>query len=220
MPEWWVIREWELNPVFLIAHVFWVIFSIVLHELAHGVAAIRSGDDTPRVTGHMTWNPLVHMGQTSLILFAIVGIAWGMMPINPDKFRRRYDQALVSFAGPAMNLALFVLCVLATAVVVVFRKQLQEPLGGNASMFFFLGGCFNLYLAAFNLLPVPPLDGSSILGNFVPAYRNLWRGPQAGIVALILFVVVLRLSGTYIMDAAAQATSFSVDGVLRMIGHK
>ncbi len=220
MPSWWVLREWEDNPVYLIAHVFWVIFSIVLHELAHGVAAIRSGDDTPRVTGHMTWNPLVHMGQNSLILFALTGMAWGMMPINPNRFRKRYDQALVSFAGPATNLILFVVCVLATAAAIVFLKQLSNPLGPNMVLFFLVGACFNMALAVFNLLPVPPLDGASLLGNVVPGFGRLWHGPQAAMVAMIIFVGVFLFAGTYIMDAATQATLFSVDAVLKAIGHR
>ncbi len=217
MPEWWVLREWNLNPVFLISHVFWVIFSIILHELAHGVAAIRSGDDTPRTTGHMTWNPLVHMGQSSLILFAITGIAWGLMPINPAKFRRRYDQALVSFAGPAMNLLLFAVCVIGTAAVALSLKRLPDPLGHNLFMFFFLGGCFNLYLAAFNLLPVPPLDGSSVLGNIFPPYRELLRSPQAGMVSLIIFIGLFSFAGEPIMEAAARAMTYSVETLVKAV---
>jgi hypothetical protein len=66
----------------LIAWIFWVIFSICLHELAHGWAALWQGDHTPRRLGHMTMNPLVHMGGWSLIAFAIIGIAWGAMPVS------------------------------------------------------------------------------------------------------------------------------------------
>lgn len=220
MPSWWVVREWNDNPVFLIAHVFWVIFSIVLHELAHGVAAIRSGDDTPRRTGHMTWNPLVHMGQSSLILFAVTGIAWGLMPIDPSRFRRRYDQALVSFAGPAMNLVLFAISVVGTAVVIIFMKKLSSPLGPNLFMFFFVGASFNMALAVFNLLPVPPLDGSSILGNLVPAFRELWRGPQAAMFAMIVFVGLFFFAGEIIMNTAAHTTKMSVDAVLHLLRYK
>lgn len=106
MNRWWVSAYWEADPALLVSWVFWVIVSIVLHELAHGWVAIRLGDRTPIETGRMTWNPLVHMGQTSLIVFALVGIAWGMMPVNPSSLRGRYGDAWVSLAGPAMNLAL------------------------------------------------------------------------------------------------------------------
>ena len=65
------------------------------------------GDDTPRVTGHMTVNPVVHMGLPSMILFLILGIAWGMMPVNPYRFRHgKWGRILVSSAGPMMNLVI------------------------------------------------------------------------------------------------------------------
>ena len=67
-----------------------VIISIVLHELAHGWAAIWQGDDTPRQMGHMTADPMVHMGGFSLLMLALVGIAFGAMPVNPRNFRSRY----------------------------------------------------------------------------------------------------------------------------------
>ena len=77
MDGWWVADMWSESPARLISWVFWVILSVTLHELAHGVAALWQGDRTPEETGHMTWNPLVHMGQWSLIMFVLVGIAWG-----------------------------------------------------------------------------------------------------------------------------------------------
>ena len=83
-----------------------VIISIVLHELAHGWAAIWQGDDTPRIAGHMTPDPMVHMGGMSLLMLALVGMAFGAMPVNPRNFRSRYGDALVSAAGPAMNFLL------------------------------------------------------------------------------------------------------------------
>ena len=79
---WWVTDALSVSPVLLISWVVWVIGSIVLHELAHGWAAISRGDRTPIERGHMTWNPLIHMGGMSLLVFAVVGIAWGMMPVN------------------------------------------------------------------------------------------------------------------------------------------
>ena len=88
MHGWWMADLWQQNPMLLCSWVFWVILSICLHELGHGYAAIKCGDDTPRLSGHMTLNPIVHMGVPSLVMFAIVGIAWGMMPVDPSRFRR------------------------------------------------------------------------------------------------------------------------------------
>ena len=71
--HWWVSDYYQHDPMLLVSWIFWVVASIALHELAHGYVAIRCGDDTPYHSGHMTWNPLVHMGQTALIMFALFG---------------------------------------------------------------------------------------------------------------------------------------------------
>lgn len=115
---WWVAEVLHgAGPWALASWIFWVIFSITLHELGHGYAAIRVGDDTPIHLGRMTLNPLVHMGPTSLIVFAIIGIAWGAMPVNPSRFRGKHADALVAAAGPAVNVGLFVLCVVASGAI-------------------------------------------------------------------------------------------------------
>ena len=86
-------------PEYYFSVVVAVVISIVLHELGHGFAAIWQGDDTPRISGHMTLNPLVHMGGFSLFLLVMAGIAFGQMPVNPGRFRSRYGNALVAAAG-------------------------------------------------------------------------------------------------------------------------
>ncbi|MDG1137523.1 MAG: site-2 protease family protein, partial [Phycisphaerales bacterium] len=152
---WWVHDLWEAGRgTELVAWIFWVFFSITMHELAHGWAALWEGDDTPRATGHMTANPVVHMGMTSMILFLILGIAWGMMPVNPYKFRHgKWGRIFVSFAGPAMNLliALFVLTVLGFIIDPMTEQS-------DVEIFLLTGGFLNLILFALNMLPVPPLD--------------------------------------------------------------
>ena len=78
----------------------------MLHELAHGWAAIWLGDQTPVRQGRMTGNPLVHMGPWSLLMLAVAGIAWGQMPIDRTRLRGRHGEAIVAAAGPAMNVLL------------------------------------------------------------------------------------------------------------------
>jgi Zn-dependent protease len=209
MTGWWVADLWESNPPALVSRVVWVIGSIVLHELAHGWAAIRCGDRTPIESGHMTWNPLVHMGPMSLIAFAIVGIAWGQMPVNPNRFRGRYDDAVVSLAGPAMNLSLAITALLGACLWTAIGGghwwagvHFGEPLFGNMVEFFLLGLEMNLVLMLFNLLPVPPLDGSRILGSLWPPFERMWQGEQAQYVGVIAFILVFQFSGRFIWGAA------------------
>ena len=98
------INSLTTNPQFYFAVIIVVVISICLHELGHGFAAIALGDRTPEETGHITLNPLVHMGPISLAMLAIVGISWGAMPVDPTRLRGRYAEALVALAGPAVNL--------------------------------------------------------------------------------------------------------------------
>ena len=116
-----------------------VIISIVLHELAHGWAAIWQGDDTPRLQGHMTADPMVHMGGMSLLMLVLVGFAFGAMPVNPHNFRSKYGDALVSAAGPAMNFLLALVSLIALGLWLKmgglaaegFARSLQPGSGTN-----------------------------------------------------------------------------------------
>ena len=186
--------EYLFNPasqLFFGCVVVTVVISIVLHELAHGWAAIWQGDDTPRQMGHMTGDPMVHMGGFSLLMLALVGMAFGAMPVNPGNFRSRYGDALVSAAGPAMN---FLLALVALTVLAVWVKISGSAIEGpskNGQFFLQIFGTTNIALGIFNLLPVPPLDGSTVLGNFVPAYRR-WLD-SLGNPTWMLFIVFMIL---------------------------
>jgi Zn-dependent protease len=196
---WWVQSVLDsLGVVALVSWIVAVIGSIVLHELAHGWAAINRGDHTPIVTGHMTWNPLVHMGQTSLILFALVGIAYGAMPVDPSRFRGRYAEALVAVAGPAMNVLIAGVFIVLGGIVEAYQASLGEPLGPNLAMFCFMVVFLNITLAMFNLIPVPPLDGSKILADFVPSYGRLFMSENGRWVGLGLFLLVFFFAGRFL----------------------
>lgn len=218
---WWIGRLLEApnGHVLLASWVVWVIGSIVLHELAHGWTAIRCGDDTPIRTGHMTLNPVVHMGVPSLIMFALIGIAWGMMPVNPSRFRGRYDDALVSVAGPAMNLLLAGLALAAWVLWVGLAgghwigSGVSEPLYGNVQSFLHTGVMLNIVLCIFNLLPVPPLDGSRILASFSDGFRRMWQTEQAQFFALIAFVGLFIFAGPKIFEFANAATNEAISAL-------
>lgn len=192
---WWLGDMWTSDRTLAVSWVFWVIVSITLHELGHGFTAIRCGDDTPRVLRRMTLNPLVHIPPFAWLLFALVGITWGLMPVNPSNFRRRYDDAKVAAAGPAVNFALFVICAIAAAIWIDKVVGVPDPLYGNIRTFLLVGTGLNIALMAFNLLPVPPLDGEKILSDFVPAYGRIWFGPNGQIIGLVAFALVFFVIG-------------------------
>ena len=192
---WWVHDLYQSGRiVVLVSWIFWVIFSISMHELAHGWAALWQGDQTPRRLGRMTLNPLVHMGGMSLLVFAVIGIAWGAMPVDPSRFRwGRRGRVVVSAAGPAMNLLLAV-----AALTLLVGWLAVGPSGGNfrsnLATFLYTGGWLNILLAFFNLLPIPPLDGSSILsGLSFRAYR-FYQQPQAVMIGMFVLLAVFFMT--------------------------
>ena len=132
-------------------------------------------------TGHMTANPVVHMGAVHLVVFLVLGIAWGLMPVNPYRFRHgKWGRILVSAAGPVMNLAIAFVVLTILGFVLGFRNcPWTHPL---LKYFLLTGGFLNLVLFALNMLPVPPLDGSNILANLstqesqggTPIHKHKW----------------------------------------------
>lgn len=195
------------DPVFYFTVVFAVILSVVLHELGHGVAAIWQGDDTPRVTGHMTLDPLVHMPPFSMVLLFVAGIAFGLMPVNPSRFRSRYGSAMVAAAGPAVNL---ILAFLGLTILVIWLKAAgQSPAEemNNFQRFFFMLGVLNLVLCLFNMLPLPPLDGSTVLKDFSPGYRRFVSNPNNQPIFFGGFLLVFFFAGRELFDAAGTVAS-------------
>jgi Zn-dependent protease len=193
---WWVHDAYQNGGViYLFSWIFWVLFSIVLHELAHGWAAIANGDNTPRELGHITANPVVHMGWSSLIFFAIAGIAWGMMPTNPSRYRNeRRGRVLVAAAGPAMNLLLAFLSLTGLAFWIwasaTGRISPEKQTFTNTALFLYLGGFLNLVLACFNMLPVPPLDGSQVLAGASRRLAAFYQRPDVQAYGMILVLLV------------------------------
>ena len=141
-----------------------LIEAIALHEYAHALAADLQGDRLPRAFGRLTLNPAKHLDPLGTILIFLVGFGWG----KPVEFRpealasKRFGAAIVALAGPMMNLLLAVAA--AFAVVPMLKAGSGGPLVEFLALFFE----FNLLLAVFNLLPLPPLDGSRLLTIFLP----------------------------------------------------
>lgn len=176
-----------------------LIFSVVIHEVAHGYAALALGDHTAEREGRLTLNPVPHIDPFGSILlpamgFFLGGIIFGWakpVPYNPYNLRnQKWGPAIVGAAGPAANVAL----ALVFGLVLRFTPGLSAVLPG-AFIFNFLMiastvALLNLALAFFNLIPIPPLDGSKLLFAVLP-YQ--WRGVEAlleqyGFMLLILFI--------------------------------
>ena len=176
-----------------------LLFSVVAHERAHATAAYREGDDTAYLLGRTTWNPLKHLDPImSLAAPVLIWIASGHrftfgaakpVPVNPAKFRNyRRGDIVVSLAGVATNLAIFVCCAVLYVLVHLLGPALPAVAHAIQQMLWW-GVTMNLILAFFNLIPVPPLDGSHVLYHLLPArvgaeYRKLSRLGYLPILAL------------------------------------
>ena len=211
MTGWWVHELWQNGQgTELVSWIFWVIAVITLHELAHGWAAIYEGDDTPITTGHMTANPIVHMGVPSIVVFLLLGIAWGLMPINPYRFRHgKWGRILVSAAGPVMNLVLAFITLTILAFVIDLEGEQTD-----LTIFLFTGGFLNLVLFAFNLLPIPPLDGSVILSNLSPTVARWYSHPQAGIAGLLFLLFLIWTNAASFAFMLAHQVAGAYVGIL------
>jgi Zn-dependent protease len=193
------------EPRFFFAVIITVVVSICIHELSHGVVAIWLGDRTPIETEHMTLNPLVHMGGLSIITLFVAGIAWGAMPVDRTRLRGRYAGSLVALAGPVSNVVLALLGLTAMALwrrYGDFSNESQAVENGLYLLLIF--GRTNFALAVFNLIPVPPLDGSNILAGLSPSLGQTMNSiRQAG---MGLFMIVFLFAGTFIWKAADWLT--------------
>jgi Zn-dependent protease len=168
--------------------------SVVLHEVAHGVVALGFGDDTAKRAGRLTLNPLPHIDPFGTIILPALlafttGGAFGYakpVPVNPSRMRRPRDHGLlVSLAGPATNIVLAVIAAVLLRALVPTASDLVLDL-------LFRFGIINVVLAAFNLLPIPPLDGSAVVERLLP--RRLlpqWHRLRGYAMPLLLLLVLL-----------------------------
>lgn len=189
-----LIQTFQENPQAYAIIVMSVMISIVLHELAHGYAAIMLGDRTPIEQGRMTGNPLVHMGLFSIAILFIVGIAWGQMPIDPTRLRGKRGEAIVAFAGPASNLILALLCLSGYAFWVRNFGYAEDDFPSLMQDLLVTMGWMNIALCLFNLIPLPPLDGAHILANFHQGYAQLVNDPQHQQAFRFGFIIVFLIA--------------------------
>lgn len=178
----------------LITKLFVLLISFPLHELAHAWTANHFGDDTPKLHGRLTLNPLAHLDVAGSIIFLVSYFGWAKpVPVNPYVLKRqsRYAYLLVSLAGPLSNL------ILAIFAAIPFRLgfiNISNSLISQVLLNFIL---FNLILAIFNLIPLSPLDGGKILGQLLPdnLQNSFARIEQYGPLILMALLFVLPSVG-------------------------
>jgi Zn-dependent protease len=167
-----------------------LLYSIILHELAHGWVAYQMGDPTAKALGRLSLNPIKHLDPMGTIMLFIFGFGWAKpVPVNFNRLRDRHlGMILVSSAGIITNM------LLAFSALFLSRLLSPSPSSISAALFYYMAQ-INIILAAFNLIPLPPLDGSKILMGFAsPGVQNvLFRLERYGffIVIALLYLGLL-----------------------------
>lgn len=188
-----------------------LILAMAVHEYAHARAAVALGDITPRMTGRLTLNPLAHIDPIGLLMLILAHFGWAKpVMINPRNFKNyKRDDILVSLAGPAANLLLAFL----TLVVLLIYSKFFGRMSQGTYLVLQLIVLYNINFAIFNIIPLPPLDGSHILKHFLPA-RYTYRYAQIERYSFfILIVFVMTPVLTYILIPLQQLVWF----IFRMI---
>jgi len=200
----------HFDPLLIVLYTLAFIVAVSVHEANHAFVATALGDDTPRRAGRLSLNPMRHIDKTGLLIFVLAGFGWGWTPVNPMKLRPnpRVGNAIVAAAGPAANLGL------AVGFSLLLRANLGLP--AVASQFLAAASALNLLLFVFNLIPIPPLDGFTVLLGMLPGkLANSLRGLERyGLGLLFALLILPQFLGINIIGSLLGifARAFGISG--------
>ncbi len=183
--------------IYAASALFVIFFTLPVHEFAHALAANRLGDNTAKYQGRLTINPMAHIDYIGALMILMVGFGWAKpVPVNSRNFNNpKGGMALTAFAGPLSNLIMGFIFLLIAQAILAFAAFSQTM--SYILMFLTFAAEINLSLAVFNLIPIPPLDGSKILAALLPdrIYYKFMQYERYFYIILILLMVGGALSG-------------------------
>ena len=180
--------------IYIISALAVIFITLTIHEFAHAFIAVKLGDNTPRWQGRYTINPFAHIDYLGALAIILVGFGWARpVQVNNNNFRSpKWGMALVALAGPVSNVILsFIALLLCYACATVFEFT-QLLFFDYAAIFLNYVAFISISLAVFNLIPIPPLDGSRILTAFLPykAYYTLMRFERYSSLILLALIYI------------------------------
>lgn len=192
---------------------------ITLHELSHGLVAYRLGDDTAKLRGRLTLNPLKHLDAMGLLMMVVFRFGWAKpVPVNMSKFKNpKRGMAITAIAGPISNLLIAIVFLFVYGFV--FVPLSGSEAGGYVLEMLYLTAVISLGLGVFNLLPVPPLDGSKVLFSLLSDenYNKLMRYERYGMIVMVLLVSTgllgkpLSAAVSYLVNALFPIAQFAFE---------
>jgi Zn-dependent protease len=196
------------DPLGFIAFIIAIVLGITVHEFMHAYAAHRLGDDTARLLGRLSLNPMAHLDPFGSLLLVLAGFGYGKpVPFNESRLRTTMGVTFVALAGPIANVALAALCALP------LRFGTASVIGGAYEEILTAIVLWNCVLAIFNLVPIPPLDGANVIyGLLPPRMQYSWRTYQQYGPFLLLAILLLapRVLSTLVFGPALALARFLV----------
>ena len=211
----------NLSPLELLQAVIIIVISLTVHEFGHSLTAIRLGDETPRREGRLTLNPIAHIDLIGFIMLVVAGFGWAKpVHIDPRSLKKpQRDEILISVAGPLANLLLAAVVILLTWAVFLLRQGIPRGILVGTFNVLTQAAAINVSLALFNMLPIPPLDGSHLVTTWLSKVNmNLavtyFRYGSWALLALIVFERVAKVD----ILPIARLTRAAVLGSYRLLG--
>ena len=200
-----------------------LLIAITFHEFAHAFAADKLGDDTPRLQGRLTLNPLGHLDPVGSIMLLFAGFGWGKpVEVNPRNYDRRFSMekadSIVSIAGPLMNFFLAIVFTVIYCLIAKFAgmQMANSQVGMIIMLMIRYTISINVGLGLFNLIPLPPLDGSKVIKPFLPYNAKNWIENNERIFQFIF--IALWIFG--VLSMIISPIISAVDGAILKLGFK
>jgi len=200
-----------------------ILFGLAIHEFSHALTATKLGDDTPERQGRLTLNPVAHIDPIGFLMLLVAGFGWAKpVQIDPRAFKKsRRDEILVSIAGPISNILaavffVFLLKLMLSVDLSWIQIENFQPYFARMLFYFII---INVVLAVFNMLPIPPLDGSHLISVFIP---GRYAGFKEGLLrygSMIFILIIIAENITQItFFPIAEVTIVITDFLFRIFG--